>query len=175
MASGGDGNRSLQQSHRAISWCCESLRIVHEDLTKRIGAYSSTVRRSLNDTLAYLKRQRQEQRETCHSQQCQGYSKMMAYRFGLPTFPCPLTIENNRVLVPLLPDITNDQDAERVPVVGKAETETVDLSKVKVASFQTESFKPKAKLAPPQLLYLTMCGIVTGIFFFRASEGSAFR
>jgi hypothetical protein len=106
------------------------------------------VRRSLNDTLAYLKRQRQEQRESCHSHQCQGYCKMMAYRFSLPTFPCPVTIENNRPLVPRLPDITNDQDVERVRVVGKAETETLDLSKVKLPSLQTESFKPEAKLAP---------------------------
>jgi hypothetical protein len=123
----------------------DKLRILHEEIVKRIGAYFSTVRRWVNDTLA-LKRQRQEQREIQQSHQCQEYCKKMAFRFGLPTFPRTHTIGNNGPVVHWLPEMKKQQGMGRVRFVGKTETKTLQC---KVPSFQTEAFRLNAKLTPP--------------------------
>jgi hypothetical protein len=168
------------------------LRILQEEILRKIGAYSSTNRRSLKDALNALKRKNQDKRDTCNDPACVGYCAMMASRLGLKSFPCAHTVHNHRCAVPELPPIDRPEDVAFFD--GMAPKEPIlRFIRASVPSFQSAAFRPKAKLDKTtkkkfvvvwddedgpedpvdpaddvhELVYQIGRGILTGVFYLR--------
>jgi hypothetical protein len=183
-------NQAVKRA-RVTSLPCR-LRILQEEVLKKIGAYSRTNRRSLNDALSALRRKKAEQCHSCTDASCVAYRKKMASRFRLPDFPCPHTVNTVPLQVDELPSINEDEDTAFFR--NLAVNPDVQVLQTSVPSFQSEPFKPKAKLeklpkkkfvvvwddeegpempvdnkqAIHELVYGIGRGIVTGVFYLRS-------
>jgi hypothetical protein len=183
-------NQAVKRA-RVTSLPCR-LRILQEEIVKKIGAYSRTTRRSLNDALSALKRKKEKQCASCTDPACAAYRKKMASRFRLPDFLCPHNVHTAHLHVPELPSINRDEDTAFFYNLEK--NPDVQVLDTPVPSFQSDPFKPKAKLeklpkkkfvvvwddeegpetpidkaeALHDLVYQIGRGIVTGVFYLRS-------